>query len=175
MRLHEYKSEKKLSFKKILIITVNTSHLNIPIYYESVHTVFLINILLFIWRLAIPGRVLGLPFADSISTGLLFNKRWWWWWYNVKHSEELFRWHSWRFLPKWWWVSRSVYKNRLNDYIVRVQIKGQSSVRINIGWMVDSEWLYFKKAENIYGSISVSGQLRTYPSPNPTGYNKLIT
>ena len=25
------------------------------------------------------------------------------------------------------------------------------------------------------GSISVSGQLRTYPSPNPTCYNKLIS
>ena len=25
------------------------------------------------------------------------------------------------------------------------------------------------------GSISVSGQLRTYPSPNPTRYNKLIS
>ena len=26
-----------------------------------------------------------------------------------------------------------------------------------------------------FGSISVSGQLRTYPSPNPTCYNKLIS
>ena len=27
----------------------------------------------------------------------------------------------------------------------------------------------------ILGSISVSGQLRTYPSPNPTSYNKLVS
>lgn len=48
MRLYEYKSEKKLSFKKIFIIIVNIFYLNIFIYYESVYIVFLINILLFI-------------------------------------------------------------------------------------------------------------------------------
>ena len=28
---------------------------------------------------------------------------------------------------------------------------------------------------NLIGSISVSGQLRAYPSPNPTCYNELIS